>query len=229
MAAHKIKPCAEFIWQYRCKQATCVYLGVSRYGYVYHDAAHRTRTCVKRRCDATPVSNFVVMGTTVLPLTLQHKDTRNLSSCCSVKGSRNNGRRADSPCCCRRHADTCLATNKLISWFKVRYVSIWSCKVDLIICLSFRALTVRGCWDLVWRSVWSSLLHLFHICMTLVGFQAMQVAVSRNDKPHYPICHDLAAFGYQHVLVADSPYRRHNTITQTTNIKMRFPSEKPAA
>lgn len=90
----------------------------------------------------------------------------------SIKGIQNNGRGADDPfcCICRRNVrvDSCPAANKPISWLNVRDETMESSKADLTPYLSSRTLEAPGRWFPTWRSVGSSRIHWFRICMAVV-------------------------------------------------------------
>lgn len=134
--------------------------------------------------------------------------------------------RAGNTCCCKFRctvrADTGYAVNMSISW-----LMIWYCctvfRADLTTYLSYRAFIMGWRWDLVFRSVWPSTTHCFHICMTMVKFKPERRKVSGNDNPHsrqmtLQYCHiPISIYFY---------YSRHNTILWTNGDLTKLFSNK---
>lgn len=188
-----------------CKQAICILLGASWHGCVHDDTVRRTGTLRRRRHGTILISSFTLNAP--------------LSSCVSMLQFQEKPHNYRRPFYWRHRrrarVNTCCATNKPISWLNARGVAS-----ELTTCVFSQTLLKRGCWNLAWCSVRLSWTHLFFISMTVVGFPAVRVAISWDDK----LQSQYATIPYQYVIIAISPsYTTHSTIlSQTTNINMFF-------
>lgn len=96
----------------------------------------------------------------------------------SCKRSRNNGRRADSPLCCKRQrtvrADTGRAATMSVSWVMVCDVVEWFSTTNPTICMFSRTLVNGGRWNHVCCSILPSATHWFYIWKKLFGSRPMR-------------------------------------------------------
>ncbi|GFW00066.1 hypothetical protein TNCV_3568561 [Trichonephila clavipes] len=106
------------------KQATSDRFGSSRHVYSYQNTVHRTGTLLKH--DKVP---------SCIHLCRSAHQSHRLSLCYIVEGSRNNGRCADRPRCCKcRHSvrvDTGHVSNMPISLLFARDVAVRFCRANL--------------------------------------------------------------------------------------------------
>ena len=154
-----------------CKQAACNRLEASRHAYIldFSEKTTSCHSCIQLSC-------------------LEHQSRRS-SLCCNVKEnrSRDNGRQADRPRCCKRRRtirkETVRAVNMSISWLVVSDMVTRSWRADHANMFVLSGVK-RG------RTLWSCIPFsmtlsnpLIPYFMTVYGCQAIRWAISGNDNP----------------------------------------------
>ena len=131
-----------------------------------------------------------------------------------------------SQCCKCLRAETGHDANMPISWLMVRDVVIWYYWADLRMCLSSRALVMRGRWDLACRSVWQSSKLLIRHSHGSGWMSNTWISDITKRKSTLLIGNDLASIEFLHLLVCFSfinwGITRYSEQTQTIQSSFKW-------
>ena len=146
------------------KQVTCDFFWASWHVCGHQMTTHRPEIRLKKRHCAIPVSNLIVLCTSFAVFSYDKlwRETKVMIAELISHAAAN----FDAMCkkwACYKHAHLQrMVRDVVVMWF---FMAV------LTICLSYRELVMEKCWYPIFRSVWPSATHLFHIRVTVYEYR----------------------------------------------------------